>query len=60
MNALLEKWDILPEIIKGLMDMKVLWLCGIVLPHLCDEFGFKKTVIKYWKCLKTWSDKWMD
>lgn len=48
MNALLEKWDILPEIIKGLMDMKVLWLCGIVLPHLCDEFGFKKTVINGW------------
>lgn len=28
--------------------MKVLWLCGIVLPHLCDEFGFKKTVINGW------------
>lgn len=30
------------------MCMKVLWLCGIVLPHLCDEFGFKKTVINGW------------
>lgn len=28
--------------------MKVLWLCGIVLPHLCDAFGFKKTVINGW------------
>lgn len=33
---------------KGLTNMKVLWLCGVVLPHLCDEFGFKKTVINGW------------
>ena len=28
--------------------MKVLWLCGIVLPCLCDEFGFKKPQINGW------------
>lgn len=28
--------------------MRILWLCGIVLPHLCDEFGFKKMVINGW------------
>lgn len=30
------------------MQMRVLWLCGIVLPHLCDEFGFKQMVINGW------------
>lgn len=28
--------------------MRVLWLCGIVLPFFCDEFGFKKPVINGW------------
>ena len=28
--------------------MKVLWVCDMVLPHLCDELGFKRTVIGGW------------
>lgn len=28
--------------------MRILWLCGIVLPHLCDEFGFNKPTINGW------------
>lgn len=28
--------------------MKVLWLCNIVLPDFCNEFGFKKNVFGGW------------
>lgn len=28
--------------------MKILWLCNIVLPDFCDEFGFKKNVFGGW------------
>lgn len=28
--------------------MRVLWLCNIVLPELCEEFGFKKTNVGGW------------
>lgn len=28
--------------------MKVLWLCNLVIPELCDEFGFRKPVVGGW------------
>lgn len=28
--------------------MKVLWICNIVLPELCDVFGFRKTSVGGW------------